>query len=107
LGVTTSASGTRARAQRLDRVGREQAIARCRDHHGVEHDPALVVARKSGRNGFDDPGISEHADLHPRRRRDRRTPRPSARVTKAGGTSRTALTPFVFCAVSAAITEAP
>ena len=50
-------------------------------------------------------GLRQHADLHRVDSRDRKTPRRSARAMKSAGTSWIALTPCVFCAVSAVMTR--
>ena len=50
-------------AQRFDRVGGEQAVARGRDHHGIEHDVLRRPARQSGGDDVDAGGLRHHANL--------------------------------------------
>jgi hypothetical protein len=50
--------------EHIDRLRRNQPIARSRDHYRVEHHARLPPAHEAGRDGFDHRRLGEHADLH-------------------------------------------
>ena len=93
FGVTTSASGTSfvriaSTASGVSRRSPDVATITGSSTTGVGGD-----ATRPLRHGFDDRGIAEHADLH-RADSEVGEHRIHLRRTKAGGTSRTALTPL-------------
>ena len=93
-------------AQRLDRLGHEQRIAACRDHHRIEHHRAGAMAVEPARDRLDDRRLREHADLHGV---DGKVGEDAVDLSghEPAGTSWMPCTPRVFCAVRAVITLAP
>ena len=63
FGVISEAQRDELCAQRIDRFRRQQAIARGRDHHGIEHDMFRRPARQPRGNGVDHGALRHHADL--------------------------------------------
>ncbi len=64
FGVTTSARGSSRSRSAVDRVGREQPVAGGRDHHRIEHDPALRASASSpSATASMTAGVRQHADL--------------------------------------------
>ena len=92
--------------ERLDGVVLQQLRARARDHHRVD-DERDADARRGSRRPCRSARARRACPSSRRRRRcPRRPPRAQPRRTP-GGTSCTAVTPSVFCAVSATIALVP
>ena len=79
-------------AQRLDRFGREQPIARGRDHHGIEHDVLRRPARQPRDDGIDTGGCATMPILTAPTSRSENTASICA-VTNSAGTWWMPLTP--------------
>src|SRR5262249_6322661 len=100
----------RARDERtlehVDRVGGKKLVARGCHHDRIEHDLALPPPLQPGRDRCDDGALGHHPDLD---RADIEIGKTASIcvATKSAGTSWIAVTPLVFCAVSAVMTEAP
>ena len=107
FGVTTSASGSSSRTDRVDRGLLEQPVAALGDHHRIDDQVREAEASDRGGHRLDDRGVRQHAGLD-RVGADVADNRLDLRGDEIGATAPpTAVTPSVFCAVTAVIALVP
>ena len=96
-----------ARYERLDRVVLQQLRTRARDHHRIDDKRDVSAPQAKSATVVDQRAREEHPGLRGVDADVVEDQRRAAPWTKSGGTSCTAVTPTVFCAVSATIALMP